>query len=97
MFVVLSEIKSSSGQILTKILSDLYTDHLTSFLRLLLDLHENAHNLWNTDFYFHGCFPFLYRLMGKILLRERRPFFCPQNLHKTLHTTPYLVTNIFSS
>jgi hypothetical protein len=65
------------GNIFTNALSDVYTDHLKKFLRLLLDLLENVYNLWYADFYFHGCFSLLSGLIGLTLSKGKAPFFKP--------------------
>jgi hypothetical protein len=55
---------------------------------LLLDLLENAHNLWYAYFHSHGCFSFLLKVLVKSLLKEKHPFFLLfQNSHKIFYTT----------
>jgi len=76
------------GQIFTNILSDFHPDHLKNPLRLLLNLLENTNNFWYANFNFHGCFSFLFKVMGLTLFKGKAPFFLPlQNLHKKLYTT----------
>jgi len=45
-----------------------------------------------TNFYFHGCFSFLYGLLGKPLLKEKRPFFYPLRIYTKYYTLPYIKT-----
>jgi len=77
-----------AGQVGANRFSDIYSDHLEEFLWLCLNLLEHLHYFWYADFYFHGCFPFLYKVMGQTLSKGKAPFFLPfQNLHKRLYTT----------
>nr|CBX27320.1 unknown protein [uncultured Desulfobacterium sp.] len=63
-------------------------DHLKNIPRFLLDFLENAHNLWYTNFHFHGCFSFFLVFLPKILLKEKRPFLYPFKIYTKYYTLP---------
>ncbi|MDP6683336.1 MAG: hypothetical protein QF876_10170, partial [Desulfobacterales bacterium] len=52
------------------------------------------HNLWYTDFNFHGCFSFLLGFWDKTLVKEKHPFLYLFKIHTKYYTLPGICVTI---